>query len=227
MKNIKKTTSKKSIQKVTEIEKLETVKQMRDFLETNPESAYDILDKLQALINKSYDEKLGLEYSATELAVKCNELMNDNESAVYIRNVTYETNHSIIGSFIHNYVCENRCFPSVSTIQQRTGLSRKTVYNHINNGFANRFNSLVKGKINYLIPKALEKLFYIGIQDNNAGALKNFIELSGYGKEMKTTNINNYIQINNLKLSKDEFEKLPNDVILKVEAIISKEMKKR
>ena len=221
MKKLKRTPTKKSIQKLTEIEKLETVKQMRDFLEINPERANEILDKLQILMNKSYAEKLGLEYSATELAVKCNELMNDNESAVYIRNVTYETNHTIIGNFIHNYVCENRCFPSISIIKEKTGLSRMTVYNHINNGFSDRFNSLVKGKIEYLIPKALEKLFYIGIQDNNAGALKNFIELSGYGKEIKTTNINNYIQINNLKLSKEDFNKLPKETLLEIEAIIT------
>lgn len=219
-------TKKKSIQKVTDISKLNTVKDIKKFVRDNPDRSNEVLDKLQDLLNKSYADKLGLEYDIIELICKCFLLLNDEDSCTFTRNVTYEANHNIIGSFIHNHICENRCFPSIMVIKNETGLSRQTIYKHINNGFSDQFNSVVKGKINYMIPKALEKLYLIGIQDNNATALKNFIELSGFTSHKNTTNVNNYIQINNLKLSRDEFNQLPNETILEIETLISKTIKK-
>lgn len=146
--------------------------------------------------------------------------MNNELSANFVRNATYETNHTIIGSFIHNYICEYRFFPSIMTIKKETGLSRQTIYRHINNGFTDKFNIVVRGKIEYMIPKALEKLYLIGVRDNNATALKHFIELSGFTSKINTTNVNNYIQINNLKLSKEEFNQLPNQILLEIEKLI-------
>ncbi len=219
-------TKKKSLQKFTDIEKLETVTDIEQFIENNPERAKEVLNKLENIINDSYANKLGLEHKAIELMAKCYTLMNKEETANIIRNTTYEINHTIIGSFIHNYICENRGFPSIMTINQETGLSRQTVYSHINNGFSDRFNSVVKGKIEYMIPKALEKLYFIGIEDNNATALKHFIELSGYSSKNNTTNVNNYIQINNLKLSKEEFNQLPNETLLEIEKIVSNSIQK-
>ena len=213
-------TKKKSLQKFTDIEKLETITDIDQFIENNPKRAKKVLIKLENIINDSYANKLGLEHEAIELLAKCYLILNEEQNARFVRNATYETNHTIIGSFIHNYICENRCFPSIMTIKQETGLSRPTVYRHINNGFTDGFNSLVKGKIEYMIPKALEKLYYIGIEDNNATALKHFIELSGFTSKNKTTNVNNYIQINNLKLSKEEFNQLPNETLLEIETLI-------
>tara|TARA_R110002033_G_C3895715_1_gene239402 strand:+ start:7409 stop:8071 length:663 start_codon:yes stop_codon:yes gene_type:complete len=219
-------TRKKSLQKVTDIEKLKTVKDIREYVKDNPLKADEVLEKLQDLLNKSYAEKLGLEHEVVELVAKCYTLLNLESRAEFVKNTTYETNHTIIATFIHNHICNNRYFPSIMTIKKETGLSRQTVYRHINNGFNDKFNSVVRGKIEYMIPKALEKLYYIGVQDNNATALKHFINLSGITLENKTTNVNNYIQINNLKLSKDEFEQLPNETILEIENIISKSISK-
>lgn len=219
-------TKKKSLQKFTDIGKLETVKDIKQFVNNNPERANEVLNKLEKILNNSYANKLGLEFEVVELIAKCYALMNQENHAKFVRNATYETNHTIIATCIHNYICNNRCFPSIMTIKQETGLSRQTVYRHINNGFSDRFNSVVKGKIEYMIPKALEKLYFIGIEDNNATALKHFIELSGFTSKYNTTNVNNYIQINNLKLSKEEFNQLPNETILEIEKIVSNSIQK-
>ena len=213
-------TKKKSLQKFTDIEKLETLKDIKEFVKNNPERANEVIVKLQDLANKSYKENLGLEYEISELVAKCYTIMNDEPNANFVRNATYETNHTIIGGYIHNHICENRCFPSIMTIKKETGLSRQTIYSHINNGFSDKFNSVIKGKIEYMIPKALEKLYYIGVEDNNATALKHFIELSGFTSKINTTNVNNYIQINNLKLSKEEFNQLPNETLMEIETLI-------
>jgi hypothetical protein len=69
---------------------------------------------------------------------------------------------------------------------------------------------------------ALQKLYLIGVQDNNPTALKHFIQLSGLVSTNKTMQVNNYIQINNLKLSNEDIRKLPQEDILQIEKIVSK-----
>lgn len=213
----------KRLQKVTEIDNL---KDIECFIDEHPNRASEVLPKLHEILNKSYAKKLGKENKATELAARCFELVGDNNAVEYLRNTTYEANHSLIGTSIHNFILDRRTFPTVSFIKEDTGLSRVTIYRHLKNGFSDSFNDIVKGKLEYLIPKALEKLYLIGVQQDSVSALKNFIELSGYAKDRKTTHINNFIQINNLKLSKDEFEQLPENVILEVEKIILENTKK-
>jgi len=56
--------------------------------------------------------------------------------------------------------------------------------------------------------------------------MKAFIELSGVVNNRSSKTVNNYIQINNLKLSTEEFNQLPEDVILEVEQVISKSFKR-
>ena len=72
---------------------------------------------------------------------------------------------------------------------------------------------------------ALATLYYIGVNDSNASALKHFIELSGAINKSSSNTVNNYIQINNLKITREQFEQLPEDVILEVEQVISKSLK--
>lgn len=216
---------KKSLEKATDIKKINTVKEIREFVKANPQRANEVLQKLIDLLNKSYSDSLGIEDKVTELIVKCYTLLNRESEAKYIKNASYENNHTIISRCIHNFMCDNRCFPSIAGIIKETGLSRQTVYNHINNGFSDKLNKVVKGKIEYMIPKALEKLYLIGIEDNNAVALKYFLELSGISKNQNSSvDTNNYIQINNINLSKEEFNQLSEHTIIEIEQIISKEI---
>ena len=69
--------------------------------------------------------------------------------------------------------------------------------------------------------KALEKLYLIGIEDNNPTALKHFIKLSGITAN-NTIQVNNFIQINNLKISNEDIKKLPFEDVLEIENIVSK-----
>ncbi|MEL7122764.1 MAG: hypothetical protein AAFO07_25175 [Bacteroidota bacterium] len=67
---------------------------------------------------------------------------------------------------------------------------------------------------------ALEQLYKIGVEQNNHNSLKLFIEMVN-GKN-PATQVNNYIQINNLQITKEELEQLPNEVTLQIESLISK-----
>jgi hypothetical protein len=110
----------------------------------------------------------------------------------------------------------------MSTIANETNLSRQTIYNHLNNGFLDTHNKLVKGKNEIMSINALQKLYLIGIEDNNPTALKYFIQLAGLVFTNNTMEVNNYIQINNLKISNEDIKKLPFEDILEIENIVSK-----
>lgn len=209
---------KKSLQKLTEIEKLDTVKATKEFYAKNPLMREELWDSITAKISESYAEKLGEENKLRNMLIA----ITDNKEVITdIKNTTYETNHNLITSCIHNYLLDNRCFPNMATIAIETKLSRQTVYNHLNNGLTDKYNALVKGKNEIMALQALSKLYLIGIQDRNATALKHFIQLSGL-VEKNQTNINNYIQVNNLKITSEDFNKLPHQDILEIESILSK-----
>jgi len=80
----------------------------------------------------------------------------------------------------------------------------------------------LRGANEIMTNSALSKLYLIGVQDNNASALKHFIQLSvGVNR---TRNVNNYIQINNLKISNEDFNNLTKETIIEIEAIVPKSM---
>ena len=208
MKN--KNTKKKSLQKLTDIENLKTPEKLTEYLTKNPNDWRMVMDNLQERINDTYQNKKGKEYALENLVVACQQFKNIEDAETDVRNTTYETNHSFITNCLHNYIIKHRCFPTMQTIANETGLSRTTIYKHLSDGIGNKYNRLVLGKLEYMTSSALASLYHIGINDRNATALKNFIELAGNVKT-STSTINNYIQINNLKLSKEEFEKLPTN----------------
>ena len=212
---------KKSLQKLTEIENLKTVKAVKEFLNNNPEKLEEVREDLYKRLNDTYTNKLGKEELITVMLEVCDDLQ---EKEGTIRNVTYEYNHSLITGQIHNLVLKNKAFPTTQLIAEETGLSRQTVYNHLKGSF-DKYNSLIKGKADYMANQALTTLYLIGIEERSPSALKAFIELSGATKKPPNT-INNYIQINNLKLSKEDFNKLPNTTLSEIEKIITVHLNK-
>ncbi|WP_028873700.1 hypothetical protein [Psychroserpens burtonensis] len=208
----------KSLQKLTDIEDLNSIKDVENYLVENPDSKKQLRKSLLNRLGENYLDKSGKEFVLVEMLTS---VLDDQNKKDEIRNITYEYNHTLITSFIHNYVLENRCFPVMTHIQTETKLSRQTIYNHLKNGISDKRNTLVKGKNEIMAMQALQKLYLIGIEDRNASALKHFIQLSGVANS-NTANVNNYIQINNLKISNEDFDKLPKQDILEIECIVSK-----
>jgi len=209
----------KSLQKFTDYKSLNSISELKSYLTLKPENKYEVEKSLRERIEQAYSDDNINEFNLIEMLVSITE---DEDLKTDIRNTTYEVNHSIITSFIHNYLLEKRVFPTMSTIANETDLSRQTIYNHLNNGFLDTHNKLVKGKNEIMSMHALQKLYLIGIQDNNPTALKYFIQLSGLVSNNNTMNVNNYIQINNLKISNEDIKKLPIQDILQIEEIVSK-----
>ena len=216
---------KKSAQKLTVFDGLGTTEEVADYLEKNPKKYSQLKKYYHTKFHESYSEKNGLEYKYTKLIIACYEFNANDFETEKFRNITYEGNHSIISRCIHNYIVNNRCFPHIGTISHETKLSRTTIYKHLNDGLYSKDSGMVRGKIEYMVSSALSNLYLIGVEDRNANALKAFIELSGAVIKRPGT-VNNYIQINNLKITREQFEQLPEDVILEVEQVISKSFKR-
>jgi DNA-binding phage protein len=214
----------KSLQRFTSLDDLKTVKQTKEYIEKNPDAQNDLWNNLSERLADSYKNNLGKEDVLTNMLVAT---LTDERIIEDIRNTTYEANNSKITSFIHNHILEHRCFPNQSTIIEKTKLSRQTVYNHLKDGINSKHNKLVKGANEIMSMSALQKLYLIGVQDNNPTALKHFIQLSGVVSNQNTTNVSNYIQINNLKISNEDFNKLPKETIIEIEAIVSKSIDKK
>ncbi len=213
----------KSLQKFTEIEDLKTVEQTKEYLEKYPERYPEAFDSIAKRLSNSYVNNLGKEHLFTNMLIAT---ITNEKKIEDIRNTTYEANNSKITSFIHNYVLKNRSFPTQFEIIEATKLSRQTIYNHLKDGINTKHNKLIKGANEIMSLSALSNLYLIGIEDRNASALKHFIQLSGIVSNT-TTNVNNYIQINNLKISNEDFNKLPKETIIEIETIVSKSIDKK
>jgi len=138
-----------------------------------------------------------------------------------IRNTTYQANHSTISSYVYNFILENRKFPTVMNIHTDTGLSRKTVYKHLSDSeYRSKFHQLTSCMHKFMRDSAIETLYYIGVQERNVSALKHYLELTGDSNDRSNSSVTNYIQINNLKVSREEFMCLPKETIDKIELII-------
>ncbi|WP_282117734.1 hypothetical protein [Maribacter aquivivus] len=212
----------KKLPKVTNYDHLSTIQDITTYLNTEPNDSLELLKELFDRYNDSIQNDKAKDDYISKMILKVFKYRNDEYGEINFKNSTYEANHHIITSFIHNHILENNCFPPTGHIAHKTGLSRQTIYKHLKTGLKNKYNTLITGKMEYMATHALSKLYLIGITQDNATALKSFIELSSREfKKQPSNSINNYIQINNLKISKEEFNQLPNDTILKIEKLIS------
>jgi len=211
--------NKKTLQKLTDYKNINSLPELKKYLKLYPNKKVDIRENIQKRLIDSYKNEEKNEYNLTEMYLS---LIENKELKKDIRNTTYEVNHSIITSFMHNYILENRQFPTMSIISEKINLSRQTIYNHLNNGLTSITNHLLKGKNEIMSAKALEKLYLIGIEKNNPMALKYFIQLTGMVSNNSKMQVNNYIQVNNLKISNEDIKRLPIEDILQIEKIVSK-----
>ena len=204
---------------MTDYKNINSLPELKKYLKLYPNKKVDIRENIQKRLIDSYKNEEKNEYNLTEMYLS---LIENKELKKDIRNTTYEVNHSIITSFMHNYILENRQFPTMSIISEKINLSRQTIYNHLNNGLTSITNHLLKGKNEIMSAKALEKLYLIGIEKNNPMALKYFIQLTGMVSNNSKMQVNNYIQVNNLKISNEDIKRLPIEDILQIEKIVSK-----
>lgn len=211
-------TKKKVLQKFTHIVDENSLDEhMIVNLDPQPVLAY-----LINLVNKIDINTASIEWqSKAELLVYCAEKYGTKEQHKGFRNLLYNHNHIIIMAAIHNSIISNKIFPSITNVASCTGLSRTTIYNHLKDENKNSLETESRKLQRMLVGQAINKLYEIGMSDRNPAALREFLKFT---MPTNTTTVNNYIQINNLRITKEELEQLPKGAIYEIEQIISKSL---
>lgn len=197
-------------------------KALKNFIDEHPDKTKAFIQRLEDLLNESYQKGLGKEDEIISLVnlIQDHTKVSQHHKDVF-RNTMYEINQSLIVNAIHNFLFKHHTFPTIIHLAKETNLSRTTIYKHLKDGLYSKYSTLVNKRHQYLVSKAMEMLYIVGVRDSNANALKAYIELAGGLKQKQEIHINNnYIQINNLKVSKEEFDNLPPDTLSQIESLL-------
>jgi hypothetical protein len=168
--------------------------------------------------NSFMGELKGEQLSAFLDKIECTMPLDFNEEM-------WELNHDKICDYINETLQRCRRMPSKSEIAKKTGLARTTVYKHL--------NSFTKGELYKerderfkLMRQTIMTALYTKCIHGDVNAMRFYFEVMGLTNKNTGNNIiatqHNYIQINNLKLSQEEIQKLSPEQLKQIEAIIQK-----
>lgn len=110
--------------------------------------------------------------------------------------------------------------PTITNIANETGLSRTSVYKHLTDIKTQGLESDVRLQQSELEEQAITRLYKIGMNDCNPTALKCFIQFADPSTRVRT--VNNYIQINNIRLTQEDIKSLPESTIATIESLVKK-----
>lgn len=133
------------------------------------------------------------------------------------RRLDYYRYEMSIRTATSNFLIENNRLPSVLEIEYETGISRTTIYKHLNadhQGFEKEFEL----KIKKLRKQAIERLYVIGVNNGNVKAITEFLKLTGNQAAVKPEN--SLIQINNIYIDQRTIHSLSDDTKEKLEILL-------
>lgn len=214
------TAKKKGLQKLTETQKKidlllqkKKIKQ-NDIIETlskeesNDFSQY-LTDKINTLRGAELDSLL---YKIEEI------------TPTDVKNQIWEANHMNITRAISKYIEDYGKMPSKSNIANETGLSRQTIYKHLKEYDSNPFFAEEMRKFKFMADRVLAKVFKIAVNGDTKAA-RLYFEVVGIlsnnaNPNLSIKNQNNYIQINQLKLSQEIIKQLSPEKLSQIESIV-------
>jgi len=154
----------------------------------------------------------------SELLVLASKKYGTPQNHENVKRSLYQFNHSSILAVMHRGILENNIMPTITNIASETELSRTTVHKHLNDLKENGFDSEIRIQQMALVEQAITALYKIGVRDSNPTALKYFIQFADPG--LTKNAINNYIQINNIRLTQEDLKILPTKLLSEIESII-------
>ncbi len=208
---------RKSLQKLTELKR---TKDLDSFLDEEPRLSEKEITKF--FLNKlnttdPIDSPEEFQNTGIMFLHYCNRIGRE-EQIFEQKNALYEFNHDLIMNQISNYLFKNGMMPRVSDIRDKTGISRTTIYKHLEDEKINGRNNKARKQLRMLVSQAMATLYKIGVEDRNAQALKYFINF--VEPETNSGTVNNYVQINNIRLTQNDLENIPLEEQEKIETIL-------
>lgn len=213
---------KESLQKFTKIEqKFENLFKQSTIgisdLENLTESERQLFDKE---VIKRIKKNQGDNEATLSLLNKVNDVVPQ-----YVRNQTWEYNHQTITQAIASCISDTGIMPDKNTIADKAGLTRQTIHKHLKEYAKHPLNIEHEEKFKLMTTKVMSKVLQLALKGDLKAAkiYLNMViesETSNLRNSSIVHNQSNYIQINNLKIKTEEFEKLPTDTLEKIETLL-------
>jgi hypothetical protein len=110
---------------------------------------------------------------------------------------------------------------SNTEISKEAGLSEETVYKHLREFKHHELYNHEADKFQLMVHRVLSTVFNLGVQ-GDIRACKVFLDYHTSNVGSPKFEQNNYVQINNLKITPSEIEQLPIATLTKIENLIKK-----
>lgn len=165
---------------------------------------------LTELMNKSYGDE------EEKLLTQIDEII-----PVETKNQIWEQNHVTITTAISEYIEDYGRMPAKNWIVKKTKLSRNTIYKHLKNFDSSPFYADEIQKFKFMADRVLSKVFKVAISGDTKAARLYFEVLGmmgGVNPVIRTQN--NYLQINNTKLSQETIKLLSEDQLNQIETVL-------
>jgi len=196
-----------------------------------PEEYGKVFEHFQNTI--AQDEASGYHSKANRLRDKVDLFLNYLKvegGATDVRRQDWNNHHISIISAIRNHLINEDYgqLPNLTTIAEKTKLSRQTVSEHLKEGISNKFYQERFKHLEYLTGDVLGKLYKLAIQ-GNVSAARVFLDSTLKAAQAPATNIkqqNNYIQINNTRIDEVTVNELPEAARIEIENIVMQYSKK-
>jgi hypothetical protein len=212
--------SKKSLQKFTETElKINNILSLKQITPSD----------LEALSEAESDLLMGI------LTKRFNELKGDERDKFYrkiepitseaTKNQLWENNHNRITGIVSNLMQELGRMPTVTEISSKSELSRQTIHKHFKEYATNAHYLEQVEQFKFMSSKVLAKVFKLAV-NGDMRAAKLYLSTMGMNNEPAPKNTliqnqNNYIQINGTVLSQEAIQRLSDEQLNTIEAILN------
>ena len=211
--------AKKSLQKFTETEvKINNLLSLKQITENDLEPLSEAeKDLLMVKINERYNELKGTERD--NFLRKIEPITKE-----ITKNQLWENNHVEITCAISNLMQECGRMPTVTQIANKTDLSRQTIHKHLKE-YTNHPQFIEQmEQFKFMSSKVLAKVFKFAV-NGDMRAAKLYLSAMGMYNEPAPKNTliqnqNNYIQINGTVLSQESIQRLSDEQLNNIEAIL-------
>jgi len=211
--------AKKSLQKLTETEvKINNILSLKQITENDLEPLSEAeKDLLMGLITKRFNELKGSEQDSFYRKI-------EPITSEVTKNQLWERNHIEITCAISVLMQEYGRMPTVTEIGTKTELSRQTIHKHLKE-YTNHPQFIEQmEQYKFMSSKVLAKVFKYAV-NGDMRAAKLYLSAMGMYNEPAPKNTliqnqNNYIQINGTVLSQEAIQRLSDEQLNTIEAIL-------
>lgn len=211
--------TKKSLQKFTETEvKINNLLSLKQITYSDLEILSDAERELfNEKTNKRFNELKGEERD--KFLKKLEPITTET-----IKNQLWERNHADITIVISNLMQEFGRMPTVTEIAKKTEFSRQTIHKHFKEYASNPLYLEQVEQFKFMSSKVLAKVFKYAV-NGDMRAAKLYLSAMGMYNEPAPKNTliqnqNNYIQINGTVLSQESIQRLSDEQLNNIEAIL-------